>query len=160
MKICPRLIYSLASFFSLSLVAFSFYLQYYQALEPCPLCIIQRWLIGLLGLLCLISIVYRSRFYGGLITFVALMGTGSALRKIWLEHLPSDQVPPCGPGLDYMLNYLPFEQTLKILLMGSGDCSNIEWHFLSLSLSQWALLSFLVFLGLGLWQLHQNAITR
>ena len=161
MKISPRLIYSIGFLFSISVVAASLYLQFHEGLEPCALCIVQRALIILLGLLCAIGILFSpmhkiaGKIYASIITLIALLGTASALRKIWLESLPHDKAPPCGPGLQYMLDHLPFHQTLKILVVGSGDCSKIEWQFWGLALSEWSLLAFLVFVGLGLWQIYQ-----
>jgi protein dithiol:quinone oxidoreductase len=165
-KISPRLIYSFGLFFSIGLVAFSLYLQFHQGLEPCPLCLVQRGLVILLGLLCGIGIFFTpaqrlARWtYAGIITLIALIGAASTLRKIWLEQLPSEKIPPCGPGLQYMLDHLPFHQTLKVLLMGSGDCSKMEWQFLGIALSGWTLLAFLVFIGLGLWQIIRYSSLR
>jgi protein dithiol:quinone oxidoreductase len=159
MQISSRSIYSLGLFFSIGIVTASLYLQFHQGLQPCPLCLVQRGCIVLLGLLCGLGIFFSPmrpltrRIYASIITLIALLGAASALRKIWLENLPHDKAPPCGPELQYMLDHLPFHQTLKILVAGTGDCSKIEWQFWGLALSEWALLSFLVFLVLGLWQM-------
>jgi protein dithiol:quinone oxidoreductase len=154
MKISPRLIYSLASLFAIGVLAFSLYLQFYQGLQPCALCVAQRYLVAVLGLLSFVGVFYRSALWvGGLMTLTALMGIVTAARKIWLERLPADQVPACGPGLEYMLDYLPFHKTLEVLFMGSGECSEKSWQFLGIELSEWTLLCFVVFLGVSIWQM-------
>jgi disulfide bond formation protein DsbB len=163
-KISQRLIYSLGCLLSIGAIAFAYYLQIYKGLEPCPLCIVQRLLIGLLGVLCAIGIFWSpSRpwarcSYNGLISLIALAGAASAGHKIWLEHLPPDQVPDCGPGLQYMLDHLPFHKTLNLLLKGSGECSQVEWQFLNITLSEWTLLCFIVFIGVGVYNMTMAKI--
>jgi disulfide bond formation protein DsbB len=161
-KISSRQIYTLGFLFSIGLIAFSLYLQFYKGLEPCPLCVVQRFLIIVLGLLCGIGIFFTpvhrlARWsYAGLITLVALIGTGSAMRKVWLEHLPPDKIPPCGPGLQFMLEHLPLPKTIQLLFHGSAECSKVEWQFWGLALSEWTLIAFLVFVGLGIWQIYKK----
>jgi disulfide bond formation protein DsbB len=62
-----------------------------------------------------------------------------------LQHLPEDQVPACGPSLGYMLETLPIAETFKTLMMGDGNCAEVQWTFLSFSMPEWSLAWFLLF---------------
>jgi disulfide bond formation protein DsbB len=80
--------------------------------------------------------------YCSLATLLALGGFGVAGRQVWLQHLPADQVPECGPGLEFMLEmYTPFD-VLKRVLRGTGDCAKVDWTFLSFSIAEWSLFCF------------------
>ena len=72
-------------------------------------------------------------------------GITSAGRQVWLQHLPPEQVPACGPSLEYMLESFPFSETLKRLVMGDGNCAEVVWSFLGLSMGEWSLLWFIGF---------------
>ena len=67
-----------------------------------------------------------------------------AARQVWLQHLPANQVPACGPGLGYMLERFPLYETLKKVLAGSGECAEVGWKFLGLSIAGWSLLWFVL----------------
>jgi disulfide bond formation protein DsbB len=82
------------------------------------------------------------RIYGSLITLVALAGGGIATRQVWLQHLPPDQVPECGPGLEYMMEFLPIGEILDLIFTGSGECAEVLWTFLGFSIPQWSLVCF------------------
>ena len=77
-------------------------------------------------------------------------------RHVWLQHLPADQVPSCGPGLDYWLDTLPILQVFKEVFAGSGECAAIDWTFMGLSIPEQSLILFsllLVVHGLVLWRI-------
>jgi disulfide bond formation protein DsbB len=129
-----------------------FFFQGYLGLEPCPLCIFQRVTMMALGLIFLVAALHNPqrwgvRIYGTLIALTAATGAAIAARHVWLQSLSPDQVPSCGPGLDYMLENLPLKQTIRLVLTGSGDCAEIQWSFLGLSIPGWTLVVFVV-LGL------------
>ena len=84
---------------------------------------------------------------------LALTGVGLAARHVWLQNLPADQVPECGPGLEYIVDNFPLVKALDMVLRGSGECATVQWTFLGLSISGWTLLCFLGFTGLGLYLL-------
>jgi disulfide bond formation protein DsbB len=88
------------------------------------------------------------RIYAGLIGVLSLSGIAVASRHIWIQHLPKDQVPACGPGLDYMLETMPMANVLKELLHGSGECAAKGWTFLTLGIPEWSLLCYI---ALGIW---------
>lgn len=130
--------------------AFALYLQYGVGLEPCPLCILQRVAVfAAMGVL-VVAIVHDpgrtgQRVYGAIGMLASLFGLGVAGRHVWLQHLPADQVPACGPGLNYMLDVFPLRDALSMVLRGSGECAEVDWAFLGFSLAE---LTAFVFVGL------------
>jgi protein dithiol:quinone oxidoreductase len=150
-RLTPRLGYAAGFLICVALFAFALYLQYYEDQNPCPLCILQR--IAFIGLMVvfLIGTLHGpgrlgAAIYSSLLVIVALLGAGVAARHVWLQHLPKDRIPECGPGLEYMLNRFPLSQALEKVFRGSGECAEVGWTFLSLSIAEWSLL-WLVLLG-------------
>jgi disulfide bond formation protein DsbB len=89
----------------------------------------------------------------------ATLGASVSGRHVWLQHLPADEVPACGPGIEYMFQYFPLSDTLRALLTGTGECAKVDWTLLGLSMPAWVLLCFL---GLAAFSLAQwwNAASR
>jgi len=143
-------------------MSFALYLEHVQGLEPCPLCIFQR--IGLIGLgiISLIAFLHNSpkiifkRIYSFLGLISILWSVGIAARHVWLQHLPKDQVPSCGPGLNYWVETLPLHAVFENVLKGSGECAMIDWTFLGQSLPTWSLLFFSILALICLWQLFRK----
>ena len=132
-------------------------LQYVSGLEPCPLCMMQRLVIYFLGAVFLIAALHKpgllgQRIYASLISLLGLAGAGFASRQLWLQSLPPDQVPACGPSLDYMIDVLPWTEVLRVMMYGTGDCAKVQWTFLSLSIPGWTLIAFAVFVLIGFMQ--------
>ena len=138
-----------------ALLGYALYTQYYEGLEPCPLCMSQRLFYLLTGVTALIGGLHnrRTRAYGAAIALFAAAGAAIAARQVWLQHLPPDQVPACGPSLEYMLQTLPFSDALLHMLRGDGNCAVVDWRFLGLSMAGWSLICFAGFAAIGLWQL-------
>ncbi len=139
------------------LMGYGLYSQYYLYLEPCPLCMTQRFFYCLIGAIALIAAISNPtglgrRLYGVLLALAAAGGIAAAGRQVWLQHLPPEQVPACGPSLEYMLETLPFSETLRALVMGDGNCAEVVWSFLGFSMGEWSLAWFLGFAGLAVWQ--------
>jgi disulfide bond formation protein DsbB len=132
-----------------ALIAFAVYTQLYGGLEPCPLCIFQRVAFAALGVVLLAAGLHAPRgagarrAYGVLAVLVAAVGIGIAGRHVWLQHLPPDEVPMCGPGLNYLMEAMPLSGVIRKVLTGSGECAKVDWHFLGLSMPEWSLLWFL-----------------
>lgn len=142
----------------LGLIGFGLYLQHVKGLEPCPLCIMQRYAFVAVALVALFAALHGpkragNRVYGIGVALFAAAGSGLASRHVWLEHLPKDQVPSCGPGLDFILDSFPLSKALPMIFKGSGECADVVWRFLGLSISEWALAWFVLFFLVGLWLL-------
>ena len=139
----------------IGLMGYALYTQYYDHLEPCPLCVTQRFFYILIGVFALIGLLHTPgrRVYAGLLALAATGGAGTAGRQVWIQHLPADRVPSCGPSLEYMLDTFPFSEALKMLFLGDGNCAKIDWVFLGFSMAEWSLLWFIALLLTGLYQM-------
>ena len=161
-KITPRLWNSFVVVCCASLLGFALYNQYVDYLDPCPLCIFQRVVFLCMGTIALLAAIHNpgrtgQQIYTWLITASAATGALIAGRHIWLQGLPPDQVPECGPGLNYMLDNFPLMEVLSTVLRGSGSCAEVIWSFLGLSMPQWTLIWYV---GLGLmtlWVMYRPA---
>ena len=128
------------------------YLQYFEQQEPCPLCILQRVVFMALMAVFLAAALHGpgrigSVVYGGVLFVTASVGAAIATRHVWLQSLPKNQVPECGPGLEYMLQRFSLTRALGKILSGSGECAEAGWTFLGLSIAGWSLVGF-VLLGM------------
>lgn len=132
------------------LMSYGLYLQYYQYLEPCPLCMTQRIAYCFIAFWAFIAFIHNAnswlvRFYPFMMLLGALGGMAAAGRQVWLQHLPPEKVPACGPSLSYMFDTFPMGEALKMLVMGDGNCAEVVWQFLGLSMGEWSLLWFIGF---------------
>ena len=133
-----------------ALLAYGYYLQFHDGLEPCPMCVFQRLCyMGLVVIGALAAIHGPGRtgaiVYGTTATVFALIGGAIAGRQVWLQHLPEDRVPECGPGLEFMLEVYPLAEVIKSALRGTGECAAVDWTFMSLSIAEWSLVWFVIF---------------
>jgi disulfide bond formation protein DsbB len=140
----PRAGYLAGFLVCAGMIAFALYLQHFEGQEPCPLCILQRVAWITLGSLFLVAAIHGparvgAAVYGALLILVAGAGAAIAGRHVWLQNLPRDQVPACGPDLDYMLRQFPLSETLRRVLSGTGECAESGWTFLDLSIAGWSL---------------------
>ncbi|WP_108445822.1 disulfide bond formation protein B [Halomonas denitrificans] len=125
-------------------------LEHVVGLEPCPLCILQRLAVLAAAAVFLVAALHNPEGRRGAVVYgllsLAAVGSGIAVawRHLWLQSLPADQVPSCGPGLDYMMEILPWQQVLSRVLSGSGECAEISFRLLGLSLPGWTLIGFLI----------------
>jgi len=134
-------------------LGFAYYSQYQLGLVPCPLCEFQRMAFMAMFAVCLVAALHAPRaagrkVYGLLALLVAGVGAAIASRHVWLQHLPADQVPECGPDLKYMLEAFPFTDMLKKVFTGSGECAKVDWTLLGLSMPEWTL-GWFIFFALG-----------
>ncbi len=148
-KLSPRWLYLAGAVTVAALFGAALYLQYVLREEPCPLCMIQRVIFIVIGTLFFIAALHNAKQFGAkvysvLIALFALGGVAVASRHIWLQHLPKDQVPACGPGLDYMLQHFPMAEVWQELMHGSGECAAKGWTFLTLGIPEWSLLWYVV----------------
>lgn len=141
-------------------MAFAMYQQYYNFIEPCPMCIMQRIAVMVVGIFALIFALFNPKRWmlkiaALLVSICALTGVGVAGRQLWLQSLPADQVPACGPGLEYMLETMPFWSVISSALKGTGDCAVVDWALFGLALPFWSglfLFGSTVFVWLIVWK--------
>ncbi|WP_105102481.1 disulfide bond formation protein B [Microbulbifer pacificus] len=153
----PRTTFLLMFLTVIAVLTTAFYMEYAMGLEPCPLCITQRVMFLSIGLVSLIAFLHNPhtigrRIYGLLVSLCALGGLYFSGRQLWLQSLPADQVPACGPGITYMVEMFPMSEVLKTLLTGDGNCAEVKWTLLGLSIPGWAAVSFVGLILFGLWQ--------
>ena len=139
-----------------ALLGYGFYLQYFDGQDPCPLCLVQRgFYYGVMMVFTIAaahSPVRTGKFiYCAAATLLALGGLGVAARQVWLQHLPPDQVPACGPDLFFMIENFPLSRMLQKLFMGSGQCAEVNWRLLGLSIAEWSLAWFTALALYALW---------
>lgn len=138
------------------LMAYALYAQYGLLLEPCPLCVFQRMAVIALGVVFLLAALHNpaewGRFvYAALIVVTTGSGIAVAGRHVWLQSLPADRIPACGPGFDYIIDSFPLLEALRLIFSGSGECASSDWSFLGLSMPAWVL-AWVVLLGAaGVW---------
>lgn len=154
---------ALLALISLFILANSFYFQYVKGLSPCPLCLMQRLCVLLLFMLCFIGVTIRSLKGGKVLAIlqciIAACGLFFAGRQLWLQSLPPEQAPSCMPDLDVLIHYFPWHDVLRSLLWGTGDCAEVNWQWLGLSMPEWVSLYFLFMLIaviLLYWMLHKQ----
>ena len=134
------------------------YLQEHLELEPCYLCITQRFFVIVTGLLFGVATIHddfgRPRImYASLSSLSAMGGAFFALKQLWLQSLSEDQVPSCGPPIEYVFEAFSVSEIITILLSGDGNCSEVQWQFIGLSIPGWVLIGCLMLLALSLFQL-------
>ena len=140
-----------------ALIGIALYFQYVMGLEPCPLCIVQRIFFVVTGIICLVAFLHNpkewgNKVYGILGAVSALAGAAVAAWHVRLQNLPPELVPECGPGLDYMLRVFPVGQVVEMVFTGSGECAEVAWRFLGLTIPGWTLVVYLVILLIALYQ--------
>ena len=144
------------------LLGYAYYLQYAKGLQPCPLCLVQRgFFYAVLIAFVLGALHGRIRWlYASLVMLFAAGGAAAAGRQVWLQSLPPDKVPQCGPDLYFMLQNFPLSRTLEKLITGTGECAVVDWTFLGLSIAGWSLVWFVILAlyaaGLAIYLPHQN----
>jgi protein dithiol:quinone oxidoreductase len=143
-------------------MGFALYLEHFRGFEPCPLCVFQRVAMIVTGLTFLAGALHGPIgalrwLYAGLAATGSAAGAGIAGRHVWLQNLPPELVPACGPTLDYLMDMMPFMQVLATVLRGDGNCAIIDAAWLGLSLPTWTLISFI---GLAAYALFLPFIAR
>ena len=156
--LCARLWFLLGFLFCVGLMLAAFYFLFVGGLDPCPLCISQRIMVVAVGLVMLAAAIHNPgpvgiRNYGVAAGLTALIGASISGRHVWIQHLPADEVPACGPGLSYMFQYFPLSDTLRAMVTGTGDCAKADWTLLGFSMPFWVLVCFIGLAALGFAQI-------
>ena len=129
------------------LLAGALVMEHVFQMDPCPLCLMQRVWFAIAGLLALGALIHSPRWgiYPLLTMLAALIGGGFSIRQLWLQSLPEDQIPACGPDMTYMLENFPMADVLAAMTRGTGDCAAVTWQF-GLTIPGWALVGFIAIL--------------
>jgi disulfide bond formation protein DsbB len=138
-----------------ALLGFALYLQEEAGLDPCPMCILQRYAFTAIGIVALAGAIQGPRHlalkaYGIVLALLAIAGGGVAVRQSYIQHFPP-KVSTCGTDLEFLVNTFPISQALPKIFAGSGDCSEVHWRLLGLSIAEWALVWFVLILAASLW---------
>jgi len=138
------------------LLGYAWYAQGALRVEPCPLCIVQRLGVAALGAGFLMAWLHSpngwgARAYGVILALIALATMGVAARHVWIQHLPAGAVPACGASLNYMLEVFPLSDVIRKVLTGSGECHQVNWSWLGLSMPAWVLIAVAALGALGLY---------
>ncbi len=141
-----------------SLLAFGMYLQHVVGLEPCPMCIVQRY--TLVGVMVLALVGWRLRnatalaVLGVLLALILFFGAFVAVHQRWMQWYPPEVVS-CGRDFYGMIESFPLGRAIPMIFRGSGDCTKVDWTFLGGSIANWSFLCFALFSVLGLWLARQ-----
>lgn len=141
-------LYSFIPFISTVLmIAYAYYEQYVEYLDPCPLCLVQRFIIVAIGLLYFVTFILPPQkiartLMAIILSLVSLFGALVSARHVWIQNLPADEVPACGPGLSYMFENFPIGSVIQDLFTGSGSCAEVTWRLWGLTMPMWTLICF------------------
>lgn len=155
-----RFTYLIGFFLIAGLLGLAVYLEVYEGINPCPLCVLQRMVLITLGVIFFFAMVFKinkiGQFLFGLVSLlVSLAGVLLAGRQVWLQHIPQNGMGECGISLQYMFKIFPFTEAIKHVWKGGIECSQHDWEFLHLSLAEWSLIWFVIFFILSLIQLKR-----
>lgn len=156
-----RKLYLLGFLLCSTMLSIALYMQYVMLLEPCPLCVLQRIAVMAVGGMFLLAFLsdpklMLSKIFSSLITLLVVAGSVVSARHIWLQNLPPEAVPSCGPGYDFIIGNFPLSDAIGMIFKGSGECAEVSWQFLGLTIPAWTLIAFLVMLWLA-WQAVASA---
>lgn len=147
-RVGPRAVFILVFLACAGLLGTALYLQEQKGLDPCPMCILQRYAFVAIGLTALVAALHGPRgvalkVYALVVVAFTLVGGGTAMRQSWLQHHPPKS-ESCGTDLEFLLENFPLSQALPKIFAGSGDCALVTWRFLGLSIAEWALAWFVL----------------
>jgi len=148
------------AFVCAGMLGYALYASNVLGLEPCPLCMFQRVCIGALGIVFLVAGLHRVRYYGAIVYggFIFVAATAAiwvAARHVWIQHQPPGTVPSCGAPLDNLLQMFPLLEVIRKVMTGGGECGNIDWTMLGISMPGWVLIAAVT---LGLIGVVNNAV--
>ena len=154
-----RIINLAQAFFSIMLMVTAvFYFENRLNLEPCYLCMIQRAFIVSIGIICALAALHNpartgQRIYAVMSIILAIIGIYFSGKQLWLQSLPENQVPSCGIPVDYLFENFSVMETITMLLQGDGNCAEVQWRLMGLSMPGWVMIGFIGFMLVGIMQL-------
>ena len=144
----PRRVLALVSVLCIAMLAFGLYLQHVVGLEPCPMCIVQRYALVLVGVIAGVTAIFKSRtaLVSGSVLMLIMAGLGgfSAARQSWLQWYPPETAS-CGRDIYGMIETFPLQRAIPMIFRGSGDCTKVDWTFLGGSIANWSFVWFCIF---------------
>ena len=159
----PRRVLALVAVVCVALVAFGLYLQHVVGLEPCPMCIVQRYALVLVAVVAALFAFAKSRaaWIAGGVLIVLLSGFGAfvAARQSWLQWYPPE-IASCGRDLYGMIETFPLKRAIPMIFKGGGDCTKVDWTFLGGSIANWSFVWFCLFALVGLTLILRQARRR
>jgi len=160
----PRRVWALIAAGCVALLTFGLYLQHVVGLEPCPMCIVQRYVMILIAVFALagacLSSPRAALATGGLLTLLAGGGAYVAARQSWLQWYPPEVVS-CGRDFYGMIETFPLKRAIPMIFKGGGDCSQVDWTFLGGSIANWSFLAFVAIAVLSIistWRVFRTPI--
>ena len=143
----PRLLFLFIFLGCAALLGTAVFIAPFKDMNPCPMCMMQRVIFIALGTLALIAALHNpaklgQKIYSFFIALISIGGASVAIRQLWLQSLPEDQIPACGPGIDYMIEVFPLLEVIEMSLRGTGDCAEVQWTLFNLSIPAWSLVAF------------------
>ncbi|MFT7371599.1 MAG: disulfide bond formation protein DsbB [Oleiphilaceae bacterium] len=144
----PRLLFFLIFIGCAALLTTAIFIAPFKDMNPCPMCMMQRAVFLALGALAAIAALHNpvylgQKIYALFLALISIGGASIAIRQLWLQSLPEDQIPACGPGLDYMIDVFPLLEVIEMSLRGTGDCAKVQWTLFNLSIPAWSLIVFI-----------------
>lgn len=149
----PRRVLALVAMACVAMLAFGLYLQHVVGLEPCPMCIVQRYALVLVALVAGVTAIAKSRGLlmagSGVMVLLAGFGAFVAARQSFLQWYPPE-IASCGRDFYGMIETFPLKRAIPMIFKGSGDCTKIDWTFLGGSIANWSFVCFVVIALVGL----------
>jgi protein dithiol:quinone oxidoreductase len=156
----PRRILAIVCGTCVAMLAFGLYLQHVVGLEPCPMCIVQRYAMVLVALIAGITASFKSRgvIVGGSVLMLLMSGFGAftAARQSWLQWYPPE-IASCGRDFYGMIETFPLQRAIPMIFKGSGDCTKIDWTFLGASIANWSFVWFVIFMVVAIMLIVRQA---
>ncbi len=153
METSPRRVMAAIFAVCVAMLAFGLYLQHGVGLEPCPMCIVQRYALVLVAVFALLASTSGRKGLqigaAGLLALAAGFGAFVAARQSWLQWYPPE-IASCGRDFYGMIETFPLKRAIPMIFKGSGDCTKVDWTFLTLSIANWSFVWFVAFAGVAL----------
>lgn len=157
-SLSPRRVFALIAAVCAALLAFGLYLQHAQGLQPCPMCIVQRYTLVLVLALCAAAAMCSARLLRVLLCAAALLCSGFgafvAGQQSWLQWFPPE-FASCGRDFYGLIENYPLSRAIPMIFRGSGDCTAVDWKFLGATIANWSFLWFVFLAVVLLWLLRK-----
>jgi len=156
-RLSPRQVFAAVAAACFGLIGFGLVLQHQVGLEPCPMCVLQRYAFLSIGVVALIATIHAPvglgvRVYAVLVGALAIAGGSVSVRQSLLQRFPKPELAAnCGADLDFLLGNFSLAQALPRIFSGTGDCAKVEWSLLGLSIAEWAFVWFAILLVTTFW---------